>query len=78
MNGKTMKENKRLTAYLVCLVDYVSNCAPGVRSLTVIAPHGIGWGLGETEPRSSSIGGETSCATFSLLLLVVVERPFFC
>ena len=58
-------------------MDYVSDCAPGVGQLTVIAPHGIVWELGETEPRSSSIGGETSCATFSLFL-VVGERPFFC
>ena len=58
-----MKENQKLTTYLVCLIDYVSDCAPSVGRLTVIAPYGVRRGLGETEPKISSTGGETSCAT---------------
>ena len=71
-----MKENKRLTTYLVCLTDYVSDCGPGVGLLTMIALYGIGWGLCESRPKCSSIRDETACATFSLLL-VVGERTFF-
>ena len=42
-----------------------------------MAHTGIGWGLNETEPKNSSMGGETGCATFSLLL-VVGETTFIC
>ena len=60
-------------------MDYLSDCAPGAGRLTVSGPYGIGWGLNETEPKNSSIGGETVCATFSLLLVVVVgEKSFIC
>ena len=55
LNEMSMKEKKRWRSYSGCVMDCVSDCAPGVGALTELTHTEIGWGLGLTEPKSSSV-----------------------
>ena len=72
MNGKCMKEKEKVDNLLGLSHGICVRMRPRCRSIDRTAPYETGRGLGETEPKRSSIGGETSCATFSIFFVVGV------